>query len=177
MNIRDEKLLYNNLGDNKMETWKPVVNFEKLYEVSNLGNVRHIGKSKPLSPVDNGNGYLTVTLYNNTHKKRCRVHVLVAEAFIGPKTQGMQINHIDHDKTNNALSNLEYVTASNNMKAAGIARRWDYRLTDEEVLEIRAIVTPGVSGPNSMKSLAKRFNTTARNITRIVNGTTRRNIV
>ena len=104
-----------------MEIWKPVVGFEELYEVSNLGNVRRkehdgfsrnrgrhyearekvLGKDK--------DGYSTVMLYAGQDKKKlCKVHRLVAKAFIANPNGYSQVNHIDEDKANNKVENLEW---------------------------------------------------------------------
>ena len=75
-------------------------------------------KRKKMNPhLNRPNGYLRISLYNGIEKK---IHVakLVAEAFIGERPEGYQIDHIDGNKENNHYTNLEYVTASENMKRA-----------------------------------------------------------
>lgn len=66
------------------EIWKEVENYEGIYQVSNLGQVRSLkfGKTRVLKPGKNGNGYLYVTLCKDGEIKRCKVHRLVAEAFL-----------------------------------------------------------------------------------------------
>jgi hypothetical protein len=64
------------------------------------------------------NGYVYVVLSKNGQTKNCRVHLLIATTFLGKKTDGLQINHIDGDKSNNSPENLEYCTQSENMKHA-----------------------------------------------------------
>ena len=92
------------------EEWRPV-DHEGLYSVSSLGRVRSERRQLILRPQENNHGYLTVTLSN---QKRRYVHHLVAEAFIGERPDGNQINHIDGDKQHNGASNLEYVTPKAN---------------------------------------------------------------
>jgi hypothetical protein len=75
-------------------------------------------KGKVLKPQMDGNVRLFVTLSKNGKYKPYRVHTMVALAFLGPRPDGLQINHIDGDCQNNAASNLEYCTASENMKHA-----------------------------------------------------------
>ena len=58
--------------------------------------------------------YRTLTLSKDGKQKRCRVHALVLEAFVGPRPKGYQCNHIDEDKGNNRLDNLEWVTPRQN---------------------------------------------------------------
>ena len=94
------------------EQWKPVEGFEGLYAVSNLGRVKSLGndksrKEKILKP-HKVNGYLRVTLCKDWKRKFFLVHRLVAEAFL-PNPEGLeQVNHIDENKTNNVVSNLEF---------------------------------------------------------------------
>lgn len=90
--------------------------------MSNLGRVRswfdsHGNKRvEPfvLSGYDNGTGYLLVQLYKDKKYKQLLIHRLVVEAFIGPIPKGMQVNHIDENKKNNCLSNLEIVSPKQN---------------------------------------------------------------
>ena len=105
------------------EIWKSVIGFEGLYEVSNLSRVRRVGaahgakRGRVLKDQPN-RGYRSVQLWKNDKPKTCLVHVLVAEAFIGPKPDGHEVNHDDGKKTNNIGTNLEWMTRSQNMKHA-----------------------------------------------------------
>lgn len=100
----------------ELEEWRPVPGFEDLYEVSNLGRVKALGNggsgnSKPRMKKarQSTNGYMTTTLCKNGHMYDFRVHRIVASAFLGLDIHNLeiQVNHIDEDKTNNRLSNLE----------------------------------------------------------------------
>ena len=71
---------------------------------------------KILSPANNGLGYLDIKLMRGGKRVHNYVHRLVWEVFIGEIPIGYEINHIDHDKQNNALGNLELVTHSMNIK-------------------------------------------------------------
>lgn len=100
-----------------IEIWKPVVGFEGIYEVSNLGPIRRIQyapgtyNGKILKPGIDKDGYLKVVLSNQPKKKRTvHVHIVVAEAFLGPRPEGKQVNHIDTNKKNCRSLNLEYLT-------------------------------------------------------------------
>lgn len=95
-----------------LEIWKPVLEFEGRYEVSNMGNVRGIKKGKLLSPTLRF-GYPRVSLLlPNGKKKNAVVHRLVLEAFIGKSD--LTTDHINSIKTDNRLENLEYVSIREN---------------------------------------------------------------
>lgn len=103
-----------------LEVWKDVIGYEGLYQVSNLGRVRSFYKNKLtiLSYRRAKAGYHTVCLHKNKKPLTQNIHRLIADAFI-PNTECKKyVNHIDGDKGNNILSNLEWVTQSENMKHA-----------------------------------------------------------
>lgn len=96
------------------EIWKPCPGYESFYEVSNLGKVRNKRTGKIKKPRSNGHGYMGVELWNKVQKHKY-IHRLVAEAFLGD-TNGYQVNHLDGDKSNNCLWNLEICTAKQNQQ-------------------------------------------------------------
>lgn len=103
-----------------MMIWKPVLGLEGAYEASSAGDIRNIktGVIRKASPTYKG--YLTVQIpcpREGRHKNRT-VHGVVAEAFLGPRPVGFQVNHLDGNKANNAVENLEWVTPSQNMRHA-----------------------------------------------------------
>jgi len=92
------------------EIWKPVVGYEGLYEISNLGKVKSLkyGKERILKPRNN-KGYLEVDLPKDGKHKSYKVHRLVAQAFIpNDDLFKTEINHIDENKENNNVNNLEW---------------------------------------------------------------------
>lgn len=100
-----------------MEHWKSIAGYEGLYEVSDLGRVKSLwyGKEKILKPGKNTQGYLIVNLCKDGHVKSVRIHRLVATSFI-PNTNNLEtVNHRDEDKTNNAASNLEWMSKRDNI--------------------------------------------------------------
>ena len=99
-----------------LEVWKKIPDYENYYEVSNLGNVRTI-KGELLKKIDN-KGYDIVYLKNKIFNRPIQVHRLVALAFIENKDNKPIVNHIDGNKRNNCVDNLEWVTESENRKHA-----------------------------------------------------------
>ena len=100
------------------ELWKSTEGYEGLYEISNLGNVRSIRRNKVMKPGSHRFGYRYVILCKEGSNKSVLVHRLVANAFI-PRIPGKEdVNHIDGDKSNNCVENLEWVSKSENMKHA-----------------------------------------------------------
>ena len=118
------------------EIWKDIKGYEGLYQVSNLGRVKSLDKI--IVTIDRKNrcqkgkilklqiskyGYNVITLWNNNISKQFKVHRLVAIAFIPNPNNLPQINHIDEDKLNNKIDNLEWCTALENNHHSNIAKR------------------------------------------------------
>ena len=101
------------------EVWKPIKDYEGLYEVSNLGRVKSLnyrgtGKGKILKNIEDSKGYLTVCLTKNGRHKMLKVHRLVAETFI-PNPEGKPcIDHINTIKNDNRIENLRWATNEEN---------------------------------------------------------------
>lgn len=101
---------------NKNEIWKPVLNYEGLYEVSNFGRVKSLISGKILKLTKQRNGYLQVGLCKDRKQKKFLVHRLVYMAFNGEIPAGLEVNHInDKDKTDNRLCNLNLMTHKENL--------------------------------------------------------------
>jgi len=110
------------------EIWKAIPNYEGIYEVSNLGNVKslsrenHSGKGmkimpdKPLKPYLDNYGYYMVKLYHNRTGKTFRVHKLVAIAFLNhiPCGYKLVVDHINNNSKDNRLENLQLITQREN---------------------------------------------------------------
>lgn len=103
------------------ESWKIVGNHPG-YEVSNMGNVRSVKTGKLLKPYDDGDGYLRVKL----DRENCRLHILVAVAFVPNPDEKPVVNHKHGKKHDCRASQLEWVTVAENTQHAydtGLIRR------------------------------------------------------
>jgi hypothetical protein len=104
------------------EIWKDIDGYDGKYKISNFGTVvkkatntkcKKFGKEKKLS-VFIEKGYCICFLYNNKIGKRHRVHRLLMSVFVG--ASNLTVDHIDGNKLNNRIDNLEYVTIEENIK-------------------------------------------------------------
>lgn len=119
------------------EVWKDVAGFEGLYQVSNMGRVRSVDRYVPhkrfgqkfckghmMATHVTNSGYLSVNLCRGNKYTSYDVHRLVAIAFLGVHAvDGLEVNHIDEDKRNNKVDNLEWVTKSQNNRHGTKAER------------------------------------------------------
>lgn len=100
------------------EVWKPIKNYESLYEISNLGRVKSFKRNGTKGKILKGTydewGYIRVALSKNGKSKKYKVHRLVAEAFIPNSNNYSQINHDNGIKDDNRVENLEWCTPSFN---------------------------------------------------------------
>lgn len=146
-----------------MEIWKPALGLEALIEVSDAGRVRRLD-GLIRKPQPHRKGYLVLKLWIGGKARTRTIHGLVAEAFIGARPPGAQVNHIDGVKTNNHASNLEWSTAAqNNAHAITTGLRppssfrgplrpqrgsgnYNAKLTEPEAHAIRARLANGESG-------------------------------
>ena len=113
--------------ENNAEIWKDIIGFEGLYQISNYGNiksckryvnsrfVKRVVNEKLLSLAKDRDGYLMAILCKNGIKKTVKVHRLVANAFIDKIDGKLFVNHIDSNKSNNILNNLEWVSNLENI--------------------------------------------------------------
>lgn len=97
------------------EIWKDITDYENLYQVSNLGRVKSLRSDKILKQYVNHQGYAQVTLSLNNIRCLKRVSRLVGYAFLSKNDVHTQINHIDENKLNNIVNNLEWVTSKDNI--------------------------------------------------------------
>ncbi len=148
------------------EEWRPVVNYEGLYEVSNFGRIKslsrfmnnkHGGKSllkeRIIRPAISQKGYLCVALSKDCKMKSFTVHRLVAEAFIPNPNNLLQINHRNEIKTDNSVWNLEWCDNEYNC---------NYGKHNEKLsISVDVFTTDGVfieTWKGGLRNLAKKYN-------------------
>jgi len=102
------------------EKWKWIDGFEGLYKISNSGKIKSYHKSETgkILSTKNRSGYENITLIKNLKHFYEKVHRLVAKTFIPNPENKPQVNHIDCNKHNNHVNNLEWVTPKENMQHA-----------------------------------------------------------
>lgn len=140
-----------------MEKWKDIDGYNGMYQVSNKGKVRSWKnnkwgklKSPKILSAFKVNGYFRVALSKNNNATQYSIHRLVCEAFIPNPENKREVNHIDAVKTNNEISNLEWVTSSENKNHAimmglhGGEINGMSKLCENDVIEIREKYTPRV---------------------------------
>jgi hypothetical protein len=156
------------------EIWKPIVGYEEFYEVSNKGRIRRTSTGKIRIPFIN-QGYALIHLSTKgMMTPPLRVHRIVAAAFIGPRPNGYEVNHLNGIRSDNRADNLQYCTSSENKRhAARILRSKigeksaSSKLTLEQAREI-ASLPPSVPFP--YVATAKKYLVSARAIYSIRKG-------
>lgn len=142
-----------------VEIWKYVVGYEKYYQVSNLGKIKTLRKRKLiLKPCINKKGYYNVCILN----KVFLIHRLVAKAFIDNPENKPTVNHIDGNKLNNCVENLEWATWSEqNIHAFKLglqnnkgSNHPQHKLIESDVLEIRNLLKTNIK----INDIAKLYN-------------------
>lgn len=145
------------------ETWKPVVGYEKYYEISSTGRLMRlpieakgrsgcirITSSKILKRVTGRTEYLTYQISKFGKRKNLKAHRLVAAAFIPNPEKKPYVNHKDGNKLNNSILNLEWVTAKENVRHA-----WDNSLNKMYPHQIAAFRNQSEKNKGSVPPNAK----------------------
>ena len=171
------------------EEWKPCPEYEAVYEISNLGNL----KSKPVYIQNDGNfdggyikhiklknqtinrdGYVTSKLCYGGKCRRLTIHRLVAKAFIPNPNNYTQVNHMDGNKKNNTVENLEWVSAAQNVQhawATGLinsdhmlgSNHHKAKVSEQDVKDIRA------NTELTRKQLAEKYKISPSTLADIIN--------
>ena len=141
------------------EKWKDIRGYEGLYQVSNFGNVRSIRNNIILKPYLK-NGYLAVHLVVSGRVVHKYVHRLVAEHYIENPNNQREVNHLDCDKRNNDVTNLEWCDRKRNLQHSydnGLKRCGEkhgcHKLSEYDVVCIRTQLKYGIS----QKTIAEEF--------------------
>lgn len=148
--------------------WKPVVGYEGFYEISDNGEIKSLIKNRLLKPCIHKKGYLVVTLTKGNAHKHYYVHRLVAAAFIPNIDNKEQVNHIDGNKHNNCVENLEWCNdAENRMHAYKNGLR-----KMEELIEVEMVSIDGnfIDKFPSISEASRRTGINIGNISRCCNG-------
>lgn len=100
---------------NKKEVWKDIVGYEGLYKVSSKGQIYSVKRKRKMNLTTNKNGYKHVKLYTKGKYKTISIHRLVAKTFLENPENHPVVNHLDEDKLNNNVENLEWCTQKQNV--------------------------------------------------------------
>lgn len=132
----------------KYESWKDIKGYKGYYQVSNHGHIRsmprvltdgRVFQGRELSQVSNGNGYLYVSLSSGNKSQHHYIHRLVAESFLLNDGLLPEVNHIDGDKSNNSVENLEWISSRDNKNHAfetGLREANSYEFENEIVADL-----------------------------------------
>ena len=124
--------------------WADILGYEGLYSVSTDGQVYTYKYKKVLKPRSK-KGYLNVSLSKNKKRKEFKIHRLVAMSFIPNPENKEQVNHIDGDKSNNKVTNLEWVTQSENIThsySLGLhsTTKKPYKMTNDKISLLKSML-------------------------------------
>ena len=164
------------------EVWKDIEGYEGYYQVSNCGRVKSLdrivtsGKTKKgmiIQGILDIGGYVRVTLWKSCKPKKYMVHRLVAFAFLDNPNNLKMINHIDENKENNNVTNLEWCDCKYNInygtrtiRASGENTK-NSKLKKEDVIRIRSVYKPKSKQFGAI-ALAKEYGVTPTTIDKIV---------
>lgn len=157
------------------ERWVSVEGFPE-YQISNTGLCKGL-KGQLIKPIPNGWGYVKYALFKNRKQKRFFAHRLVAMHFIPNPNNYEQVNHLDCNKMNNHVSNLEWCTRSENQKHAyRMGRKHNAgscnpsaKLKEEQVRTIKILLSQNGATDN-MRKIASDFGIAFRTIENIKYG-------
>jgi len=171
-----------------MEIWKEINGYEGLYEVSNLGRIKRLSgaliyktnnkrtEECIMKKIKCSDGYVRINLRNKDERKTLLVSRIVAINFIDNPFMKKEVNHIDGDKTNNTVENLEWTTRKENAEHAAInglmskgEKHGVSKLKEFEVKDIRKLYK---NGGISQTKIAKKYSVTQHTVWCIIKNIT-----
>ncbi len=174
---------------NEKTIWKPIAGYEKLYLVSNRGDVKSLGRECPsksgsvqtkppliLKSELSIHGYKRVTLFDGEGvTKKFAVHRLVAQAFIPNPYKKSEVNHINEIKTDNRVNNLEWVTPKENCNHGNRNKRISSTKLNKRSYNSKPVLMLTLDGEkirsfNSAEEVQRELNITAINVSRVCRG-------
>lgn len=161
------------------ELWKDIPGFAGRYQVSNLGKIKSLNYNRSGRPgiiklCRSKKGYLRTTLWFGKNRKTMTVHRVVSLVFIDNPKDLKEVNHIDGDKENNAVQNLEWCTRGGNIKHAykqGLrsaqgGNNANAKLKESDVLKIRGVFAKEKTP--TFKSIAQEYKVSPSTIKKVV---------
>lgn len=162
------------------EIWKKAI---PGYEVSSLGRIKSCDRMVPfygaiwrrqkeriMAQFISNVGYPSIKLYGGKYVQNSMVHTLVAYAFMGPRPEGLVINHKDGNKQNNRFQNLEYVTQSENLRKGKGCRGEDHGLSKLTILKVKKLRMEYIPRKITYLALAKKYGVSEMTVYRAVHG-------
>lgn len=151
-----------------MEIWKDVIGFDGLYQVSSHGNIRNAKNKQCLKQSKQRNGYLYVTLRKNGNQYHSLMHRIVALSFIENETGHAEINHINEDKEDNRVSNLEWCDHRYNINYG----TGHLRSAQKQGRKVRQLTLDGeiIKEYSSVREAARIMNRNHKDIYNVCNG-------
>ena len=105
-----------------IEQWRLIDGYDN-YEISSHGRVRNNETRKIMNYSNRKDGYTRIELSKNGEKKSYAVHRLVGFAFLEKKEEDIEVDHLDHNRSNNLLTNLRWTTSSGNNRNRSISSK------------------------------------------------------
>jgi len=159
-----------------MEKWKDIKNYEGIYQVSDLGRIKSLARNTTSGGIIKQNKsrfYLSVCLSKDGYLKSFSVHRLVLSTFVENPKDKKYVNHIDGNKFNNKLENLEWTTPSENKLHAiknGFThtpkgeKHWGSKLTEKQVILMRL-----ERGDKKLREIASEYGVSIQTVSDIIN--------